>query len=77
MKYTKGWPTPELTKAQKVFNKLSSAGEEGVFSFDLINVGGLRAAARIGELKKEGHNIISIPEKSKNGTLGCRYYLKG
>lgn len=76
MKYTKGWPTPELTKAQKVFNKLSSAGEEGVFSFDLVRIGGLRAAARILDLKKEGHNIISKPEKSKSGTLGCRYFLR-
>ncbi len=76
MKYTKDWPTPKLSKAQQVLHRLMSAGENGVLSFDLQGVGGFRYSARVKDLRNEGYNIISIPEKTKNGVIGCRYFIK-
>ena len=62
------------SKAQLVLEKLEIAGEQGVFSFDLANVGGWRYAARINDLKKSGHEILSLAEK-RGRSLGCRYIL--
>lgn len=76
MKFTKKFKGPELSKAQKVLYKLMSAGENGVLSFDLQDVGGFRYSARVKDLRNEGYNIISIPEKTKSGVIGCRYFIR-
>lgn len=67
---------PRLTKKQLILHKLMGAGDEGVHSFDLVHVGGFRYSARVNDLKKQGFNILSVPEK-KGTAVGCRYFLKG
>lgn len=49
---------------------------EGIHSFDLANHVGLRAAARIADLRREGYSIRSLGEK-KGNAIGVRYILEG
>ena len=65
-----------MSDKQKVLEALKEAGEKGIHSFDLIHKAGTyRVAARIRDLKKEGINIVSIPEP-KGNSIGCRYFLE-
>jgi hypothetical protein len=63
-----------VSKTEKVFRALELAGESGVHSFDLQGVGGWRYSARIYDLRNDGKEIISIPER-KGDAMGVRYYL--
>ena len=64
-----------MTHSEKVLQILRSVGEKGIHSFDLgHSVGTWRVAARIHDLKKRGHNIVSVPEP-KGNMVGCRYFL--
>lgn len=62
------------TRCEKVIEALRNAGEIGIHSFDLIKYGGLRATARVGELRKDGYNIKSIHQR-KGDCYGVRYFL--
>jgi hypothetical protein len=48
------------TQSNRVLEMLKSAGSSGVMNYDFVNRYILRAAARIEELRKEGHNIKTI-----------------
>lgn len=62
------------TYHEKIINALRAVGSKGIHSFDMRQIGGLQAPIRILELKREGFNIKSIPEKKGNAN-GCRYIL--
>lgn len=62
------------TKAERVIEALERAGKQGIHSFDIIKYGGLRASARVGELRKDGYNIKSVHER-KGDCYGVRYFL--
>ena len=63
-----------LTHKQKILNILDDAGERGVHSFDLVKRVTHKATSRIADLRVDGENIISIPEK-KGNSWGVRYIL--
>lgn len=64
-----------MSKTIRVLEALETAGESGLHSFDAIKYGGLRAAARINDLRRSGIQIRSIPEKMGD-SWGCRYFLE-
>ena len=65
----------KLSQKEIILNLLEEH-EEGVHSFTLIRDHWiLRASERIRELKEEGHNIISTPEKMGKA-YGVRYTLQ-
>lgn len=66
--------TNRLTKKQMVLNRLRGAGEKGATGFELARVGGWRYAARIFDLKGDGHAIFSKPEKVGEAVT-ARYFL--
>lgn len=57
-----------MTQKEKILHKLQERGSRGVHSFEFYEMYIPRFAARIKELRNEGHNIESINEKK-----GCRY----
>ena len=63
-----------MSKVEKVYEELKEAGAKSVLSFHLQKVGGWRYSARIGDLKKQGYEILSVTEKA-GGVRGCRYFL--
>ena len=64
-----------LTHKQRILNILDDAGERGVHSFSLVNSVTHKATSRIADLRRDGENIISTPEK-KGNSWGVRYVLK-
>jgi len=64
----------KITKQQKIIEALTLAGDTGIHSYQMRQIGGLQAPVRIMELKEMGYNITSHPEKMGN-TTGCRYFL--
>lgn len=65
----------KITHKQRILQLLESAGEEGIHSFHLATIISFRAAARIDDLRKEGHKIRSKIEKMGN-SRGVRYILE-
>lgn len=63
-----------MTKTERLKRALYFAGEEGIHSFDLLNIAGYRYAARVHDLRSKGLDIASVPEK-KGDAIGCRYFL--
>lgn len=64
-----------MTNTEKVLKILRECGEKGCHSFELNQkVGTTRSAARIVDLKKQGYNILSKPERLGEA-LGVRYFL--
>lgn len=59
----------------RILHRLEGAGEEGVHSFTLATQIGLRASARVEELRKQGYQIDSPRAKMGNAT-GVRYILR-
>lgn len=64
-----------VTQRDHVLALLRAAGPSGVHSFELLQAGLPRAAARIVELRQAGHVIVSKPERLHGGARGCRYRL--
>lgn len=63
------------TDCQRTLQLLREAGKAGIHSFDLNSrVGTTRAAARIDDLKRQGHKISAVYERRGN-SLGVRYFL--
>lgn len=63
------------TDKDKTLLLLQQSGEAGIHSFELGKiVGTIRIAARIEELRKQGHNILSVAERMGDA-IGVRYYL--
>ena len=63
------------THTEKALELLTKAGTEGIHSFTLnYQIGSTRSAARINDLKKQGHKITSVFEKI-GGSMGVRYFL--
>lgn len=65
----------QISHKQHILNILDDAGERGVHSFDLVRAVTHKATSRIADLRKDGENIISIPEK-KGNSWGVRYILE-
>lgn len=63
------------THKQKILYHLNEAGGEGIHSFWLNRKVTWKAATRISELKRDGYDIESKPEKKGTG-LGVRYTLR-
>ena len=63
-----------MTQRDQVLRLLRAAGPDGVHSFELAAAVGLRAAARVDELRTAGFVIDSKREKYGRAT-GCRYRL--
>ena len=64
----------QTSHKQKIINILEDSGETGVHSFELVNRVTHKATSRIADLRHDGENIISVPEKRGN-SWGVRYYL--
>jgi hypothetical protein len=62
------------TDRMQVLTALKEAGNAGVHSFDLITSISPRVAARIQELRQEGHPISATREK-RGRSWGVRYTL--
>lgn len=64
-----------MTDCEKALQILKERRSLGVHSFELNNLlGTTRSAARIQDLKDQGHSISAVHEK-RGGSLGVRYYL--
>lgn len=63
-----------LSHKEKVLYCLREFKDDGCHSFDLAKWISIRAVARIHDLKKAGHNIITQAEKRGN-SVGVRYFL--
>ena len=67
-----------MTRSQtlRVLDLLRSQGDEGVTALDALQiVGSLRLAARILELRDEGHDIVTRWETTPTGKRVARYVL--
>jgi hypothetical protein len=67
-----------MTRSQtrRVLDLLRSQGEEGVTALDALQiVGSFRLAARILELRDEGHDIVTRWETTPTGKRCARYVL--
>lgn len=62
------------TQRQRVLARLKQAGIAGVHSFDLIDTISPRVAARVQELRQQGHQIMASREK-RGKAWGVRYTL--
>lgn len=63
-----------ITQKERVLALLKEVGTKGIHSFLLIKEISHKAPTRISELRKEGWNIKSVPEKLGR-SIGCRYFL--
>jgi len=63
-----------LTQKERVLETLRRVGKRGIHSFNIIREISHKAPARISELRKEGWDIQSVPEKLGRA-WGCRYIL--
>lgn len=66
---------PQKTQRQCVLEMLQSAGDKGVHSFTFIQARIPRVAARVCELREEGHRIESTREALHGAAEGVRYTL--
>jgi hypothetical protein len=66
---------PQKTQRQVVLEMLENRGAEGVHSFEFIQARIPRVAARVCELRAEGHSIDSEPEALHGAAKGVRYTL--
>jgi hypothetical protein len=51
-----------LTQSERIFNALKASGEAGVTNYQLTGIA-LRYGARLLELRKDGHKILSVHVK--------------
>ena len=66
-----------MTDKQRVLKILEQASDKGIHSFDLMKLANTpRVAARVRDLKEEGYDIASEPEKMGD-SVGTRYTLVG
>lgn len=63
------------TQREVVLSALRDAGDTGVHSFEFLSVGIPRAAARVQELRVDGHTITSTRECLNGNAQGVRYRL--
>ena len=64
-----------MSQRDQVLAMLKAAGPAGVHSFELLQAGLPRAAARIVELRQAGFVIDSKRERLNGEARGCRYRL--
>ena len=64
-----------MNQRDQVLAMLKAAGPAGVHSFELLQAGLPRAAARIVELRQAGFVIDSKRERLNGDARGCRYRL--
>lgn len=64
-----------MTQRETVLQALKDAGDTGIHSFDFLQVGIPRAAARIRELREMGYTISSVRERLNGEAEGVRYRL--
>ena len=63
-----------ITQKDRVLSVLKRVGKGGIHSFEIIREISHKAPARISELRKEGFDIKSVPEKLGR-SWGVRYIL--
>ena len=66
---------PEKTQRQVVLEILEERGDAGAHSFEFIQARIPRVAARVCELRADGHSIDSEPEALHGAAKGVRYRL--
>ena len=64
-----------MNQRDQVLAMLKAAGPAGVHSFELLQAGLPRAAARVDELREAGFVIDSQPERLNGDARGYRYRL--
>lgn len=64
-----------MTQKQQILARLQAAGDRGVHSFEFYEDRMPRAAARIAELRAEGHTITATRERLRGDADGVRYRL--
>lgn len=65
-----------MTQAQHILTELESAGASGLTALEILDrTGSFRAAARIEELRKLGHNIETRNVKTASGKRIAQYVL--
>lgn len=64
-----------MTQRQRVLHLLREAGDRGVHSFEMIQLGIPRVAARVHELQQDGHTIRSERSRFQGTAEGSRYTL--
>lgn len=65
------------TQKEIVLHMLEEAGDKGVHSFQFMQLQLPRVAARVCELRAEGHEISSEHELLHGSATGVRYRLQG
>lgn len=64
-----------MTQRDIVLKALRDAGDRGVHSFEFLELQIPRAAARVLELRENGHTITSTRERLNGDAEGVRYRL--
>ena len=65
-----------MTQTAEVLDLLRYRGDRGITAMDALNeVGSFRLAARIADLRAEGHDITSTMETTATGKRIARYRL--
>jgi len=64
-----------VTQRDIVLKALRDAGDRGVHSFEFLELQIPRAAARVLELRENGHTITSTRERLNGDAEGVRYRL--
>jgi hypothetical protein len=64
-------------QTEAVLNLLRSAGKDGVTPMQAMHeVGTMRLAARVAELREEGYIITTMDQRTANGKHVARYVLR-
>lgn len=66
---------PKPTQKEIVLKMLEEAGDRGIHSFQFMQIQLPRVAARVCELRAEGHEITSEHELLHGSATGVRYKL--
>ena len=57
-----------MTQTEALLGELRKRGSHGITALEALNeIGTLRLAARVHELRKAGHNIVSYPFRTRAG----------
>lgn len=66
------------TQAQRLLELLRERGERGVTPLDALErIGSFRLAARIWDLRSQGHTITDVGHTTEGGARVARYVLEG
>ena len=69
-----------MTQNEALLDELRSRGNHGITALEALDrIGTMRLAARVHELRKQGHKIVSHPFRTKSGDKNkvALYVLEG